>query len=39
MKEIFDLEVADTLTREQFTKMTSSLLEEIRAYSSGGSVS
>ena len=38
MKEILDLEVADTLTREQFTKMTSSLLEEIRAYSSGGSV-
>jgi two-component system chemotaxis sensor kinase CheA len=38
MKEILDLEVADTLTREQFTKMTSSLLEEIRAYSSGGVV-
>lgn len=38
MKEILDLEVADTLTREQFTKMTSSLLEEIRAYSNGGVV-
>ena len=38
MKEILDLEVADTLTREQFTGMTSSLLEEIRAYSSGNVV-
>lgn len=38
MKEILDLEVADTLTREQFTEMTSSLLEEIRAYSNGGVV-
>ena len=38
MKEILDLEVAVTLTREQFTEMTSSLLEEIRAYSNGGVV-
>lgn len=38
MKEILDLEVADTLTREQFTKMTSSLLKEIRAYSNGNNV-
>ena len=38
MKEILDLEVADTLTREQFTEMTSSLLEEIRAYSNGNNV-
>ena len=35
MKEILDLEVSDTLTREIFTEMTTSLLEEIRAYSSG----
>ena len=35
MKEILDLEVSDTLTRENFTEMTSSLLEEIRAYSNG----
>jgi two-component system, chemotaxis family, sensor kinase CheA len=35
MKEILDLEVADNLTRETFTKMTSALLEEIRAYSNG----
>ena len=35
MKEILDLEVANKLNREIFTKMTTSLLEEIRAYSSG----
>jgi two-component system, chemotaxis family, sensor kinase CheA len=35
MKEILDLEVSDTLTRETFTNMTTSLLEEIRAYSNG----
>jgi two-component system chemotaxis sensor kinase CheA len=35
MKELLDLEVADKLNRETFTKMTSSLLEEIRAYSNG----
>jgi len=33
MKEILDLEVADKLDRETFTKMTTALLEEIRAYS------
>lgn len=35
MKEILDLEVSNRLDRETFTKMTSSLLEEIRAYSNG----
>ncbi len=35
MKEILDLEVADKLDRETFTKMTTSLLEELRAYSNG----
>jgi len=35
MKEILDLEVAEQITREKFTEMTSSLLEEIRAYSNG----
>lgn len=38
MKEILDLEVADKLDRDTFTEMTSSLLEEIRAYSNGGNV-
>lgn len=38
MKELLDLEVADKLNRETFTKMTASLLEEIRAYSSGTTV-
>ena len=38
MKEILDLEVADKLDRETFTKMTTSLLEEIRAYSNGATV-
>lgn len=38
MKEILDLEVSDKLNREIFTKMTTSLLEEIRAYSSGAVV-
>ena len=33
MKEILNLEVADTLDRESFTKMTTDLLQEIRAYS------
>lgn len=35
MKEILDLEVADQMTREKFEEMTSSLLEDIRAYSNG----
>jgi two-component system chemotaxis sensor kinase CheA len=35
MKEILDLEIGDKLDRETFTKMTTSLLEEIRAYSNG----
>ncbi|KAB7886814.1 chemotaxis protein CheA [Poseidonibacter ostreae] len=35
MKEILDLEVAEDLTKETFTEMTTSLLEEIRAYSNG----
>lgn len=35
MKELLDLEVADKLDRDTFTKMTSALLEEIRAYSNG----
>lgn len=38
MKELLDLEVADKLDRETFTKMTSALLEEIRAYSNGTAV-
>ena len=38
MKELLDLEVADKLDRETFTNMTSSLLEEIRAYSNGTAV-
>ncbi len=38
MKELLDLEVADRLDRETFTNMTSSLLEEIRAYSNGTAV-
>ena len=38
MKELLELEVGDNLDRETFTKMTSSLLEEIRAYSNGGTV-
>ncbi|MFA9374671.1 MAG: chemotaxis protein CheA [Poseidonibacter sp.] len=33
MKEILELEVSEELTREMFTEMTTSLLEEIRAYS------
>lgn len=39
MKEILDLEVADKLDRDTFTEMTTSLLEEIRAYSNGGNIS
>ncbi len=35
MKEILDLEVSDNLDRETFTKMTSALLDELRAYSNG----
>lgn len=35
MKELLDLEVANKLDRETFTKMTTSLLEELRAYSNG----
>lgn len=35
MKEILDLEVSNKLNRETFTKMTTDLLEEIRAYSNG----
>ncbi|MCT7910480.1 chemotaxis protein CheA [Arcobacter lacus] len=38
MKEILDLEVADQMTREKFVEMTSSLLEDIRAYSNGTAV-
>ena len=38
MKEILDLEVAEDLSRETFTEMTASLLEEIRAYSNGTAV-
>ncbi len=33
MKEILDLEVAEDISREKFTELTSELLEEIRAYS------
>lgn len=36
MKEILELEVAEKMTREKFTEMTSSLLETIRNYSNGG---
>jgi len=35
MKEILDLEVAEDLTKDTFTEMTSELLVEIRAYTSG----
>ena len=35
MKEILDLEVSNKLDRETFTKMTTDLLQELRAYSSG----
>ena len=38
MKELLDLEVANKLDRETFTKMTTSLLEELRAYSNGTAV-
>jgi len=38
MKELLELEVAGEITREKFTEMTASLLEEIRAYSNGGAV-
>ena len=38
MKEILDLEVADQLSRETFTQMTTELLQEIRAYSNGEAV-
>lgn len=33
MKEILNLEVSNTIDRETFTKMTTELLQEIRAYS------
>ena len=35
MKELLDLEVAESLDRDTFTEMTTDLLEQIRAYSSG----
>ncbi|RXJ84767.1 chemotaxis protein CheA [Arcobacter cloacae] len=38
MKEILELEVSNKLDRETFTSMTSALLDEIRAYSSGNVV-
>lgn len=38
MKEILDLEVSNQMTRDKFTEMTTSLLEDIRAYSNGGTV-
>ncbi|HKM18440.1 MAG TPA: chemotaxis protein CheA [Aliarcobacter sp.] len=36
MKEILELEVSNQITREKFQGLTTSLLEEIRAYSNGG---
>ena len=38
MKEILDLEVSEKLDRDTFTKMTTDLLQEPRAYSSGSAV-
>jgi two-component system, chemotaxis family, sensor kinase CheA len=38
MKELLDLEVSNKLDRETFTKMTSDLLQELRAYSSANVV-
>jgi len=35
MKELLDLEVAEELTRETFTEMTTELLKDIRAYING----
>ncbi|WP_368030092.1 chemotaxis protein CheA [Arcobacter sp. s6] len=35
MKELLNLEVSNTLTREIFTEMTSGLLHDLRAYSNG----
>jgi two-component system, chemotaxis family, sensor kinase CheA len=35
MKELLDLECADTLDRDTFTSMTTDLLHDLRAYSSG----
>jgi two-component system chemotaxis sensor kinase CheA len=35
MKEILDLEVAETLTKDVFTEMTTDLLEDIRTYING----
>ncbi|MCT7513843.1 chemotaxis protein CheA [Aliarcobacter cryaerophilus] len=35
MKEILELEVSNEINREKFQELTSSLLEEIRAYSNG----
>lgn len=39
MKEILELEVSNQITREKFQELTTALLEEIRAYSNGSSVS
>ena len=38
MKELLDLEVSNKLDRETFTKMTSDLLQELRAYTSANTV-
>ncbi len=38
MKELLELEIANSLNRESFTQMTSALLDEIRAYSNGTAV-
>ncbi len=38
MKELLDLEVAEELTQEVFTEMTTDLLKDIRAYSNGETV-
>jgi two-component system chemotaxis sensor kinase CheA len=38
MKELLDLEVSNKLDRDTFTKMTTDLLQELRAYSSGAAV-
>jgi two-component system chemotaxis sensor kinase CheA len=38
MKELLDLEVAEELTQETFTEMTTELLKDIRAYINGESV-
>jgi two-component system, chemotaxis family, sensor kinase CheA len=38
MKELLDLEVSNKLDRDTFTKMTTDLLQELRAYSNGAAV-